>query len=123
MPHLVLEHTANIGEELLGPELFTRLHTLLAELAKVDVSNCKSRAVRLDRFHVGDGSMAVAFAHLNVRILAGRPATLKAAIAKRCLAVLEEHLAPAACGFDLQITVEVHDMERSAYAKGVIRPA
>jgi 5-carboxymethyl-2-hydroxymuconate isomerase len=123
MPHLTLEYTANIGEELVTPELFSHLHAVLAELAGIELSGCKSRAVRLDRFYLGDGSTPVAFAHLEVGIFAGRPGELKTAIAKRCLAALEEHLAPAACGLDLQITVEVRDMERSAYAKALVRPA
>jgi len=123
MPHLTLEYTANIGEELLSPELFSHLHAVLAELAGIELSGCKSRAVRLERFLVGDGTARVAFAHLDVRIFAGRPSELRTALARRCLAVLEEYLAPAACDLDLQLTVEVRDMEREAYAKATVRPA
>jgi 5-carboxymethyl-2-hydroxymuconate isomerase len=117
MPHLTLEYTGNIDQPLDFDELFARLHGVLAEVAAISVDNCKSRAIRLDTYYVGDGLDRGAFVHLTVRFLAGRAPELKQQIGRRCLAVLEAAFAPSLVELGLQITVELQDIERPTYFK------
>ena len=117
MPHLTLEYTSNIEQPPQFDELFARLHGVLAGVAAIPVGNCKSRAIRLEEYYVGDGLGRGAFVHLTVRFLAGRAPELKEQIGRRCLAVLEAAFAPSLGELDLQITVELQDIERPTYFK------
>jgi 5-carboxymethyl-2-hydroxymuconate isomerase len=117
MPHLLLEHSANVTPPLEAAEVMPPLVRLLVELAGVDPANCKGRVVRHDEYHVGDGDPRRAFAHLELRLLAGRPEAVKAELGRRALAVLMGLVGEAATRLDLQVTVEVRDLDRTLYFK------
>jgi 5-carboxymethyl-2-hydroxymuconate isomerase len=117
MPHLTLEYTGNIDQEIRVAEVFPRLHQVLEQVADVDPANCKSRAIRLDCYWIGLGDEGNAFVHLTIRLLAGRSAAVKRELGGRSLRILEEYFAPSAAALALQLTVEVVNMERQGYFK------
>ena len=117
MPQVTLEYTANIAQEVHAHELFSELHQTLADVLGVRVDNCKSRAFRLDAYHIGKGEAQNAFVHLDVRFLAGRPLEVKQDVGQRCLRLLEAYFEPSRAALELQITVEVRDVERQTYFK------
>lgn len=116
MPHLTLEYTKNMEQEIDFDDLFPRLHQALVDVAAIPIGNCKSRASRLDNYYVADGSPQHAFVHLAIRFMEGRSAELKRNIGRGCLAVLEE-LCCSPAGLELQITVEIQDIVRTTYFK------
>lgn len=117
MPHLTLEHTANLRANMPLQGLFARLHAILHEVGKIELANCKSRAVERDRYYIGDGAPGGGFVHLDVRFLEGRPPDAKQEIGRRMLALLREcyGTSPAAAG--VQLTVEIRDIQRPTYFK------
>ncbi len=117
MPHVTLEYTDNIDQTIEFHDLFAELHQVLASTAGINVNNCKSRAIRLHTYHIGEGQTENAFVHLEIRLLQGRPAELKREIGQRGLQVLERHFGPSLGEHNLQITLEVRDMQRQAYFK------
>jgi 5-carboxymethyl-2-hydroxymuconate isomerase len=118
MPHLTLEYTAGLRPNVEFEDLFARLHVLLSDTAGIKQGNCKSRAIELSEFYVGDGTSADGFVHLAVRFLEGRSAELKQEVGRRILAVLGECFGvPAPPGDGPQITVQIEDIERAAYFK------
>ena len=117
MPHLRLEYTGNVSQQVRADELLPALHRLLARVAGIQAGNCKSRLVRLSEYCVGGGEAGHAFVHLEIRVLEGRAPEVKREIGERSLAVLEEYFAPARSESELQITVEVIDMQRASYFK------
>lgn len=123
MPHLTLQYTGNIEQEIRVAELFPRLHRVLEQVAGVDVLNCKSRAVHLDRYCIGVGDAEGAFVHLEIRLLEGHSAAVKQEVGERSLRILEAYFAPAAKGLALQVTVEVVDMLRQSYFKAASNAA
>jgi 5-carboxymethyl-2-hydroxymuconate isomerase len=116
MPHLTLEYTKNIDQEITFDDLFARLHQVLVDVSSIPIANCKSRASRLDNYYIADGGPQHAFVHLTIRFMAGRSVELKRDIGRRCLEVLEEVCCSPA-GLELQITVEIQDIERTTYFK------
>jgi len=116
MPHVTLEYTGNIDHPIEFHDLFSELHQVLASAAGIDVNNCKSRAIRLQTYHIGEGQTENAFAHLEIQLLQGRSVELKREIGERGLRVLAKHLMPSGEP-DLQITLEIRDMQRDAYFK------
>ena len=117
MPHLILEYTAGLRPDVEFEGLFARMHDVLCDVAGIKKGNCKSRAIKLDRYLIGDGTSAEGFVHLDVRFLAGRPLELKEEIGHQLLAVLKQSYVSRAQQGDLQITVEIRDIERAAYFK------
>ena len=117
MPHLTLEYTANITQEIDSRELFSELHQVLGEIGGICIENCKSRARSLNLYHIAKGATESAFIHLEIRLFEGRPPTLKAAIGDNCLHILENYFAESISQLDLQITVEICDMQKPNYFK------
>jgi 5-carboxymethyl-2-hydroxymuconate isomerase len=115
MPHITLEYTTNLAREVAGPDLFARLHQVLVDAGGVDIGNCKSRAVALDTYLVGDGAAGSGFVHLDVRILEGQPADVKSDVGRRLLEALGQAYAAAPPG--TQLTVELREMTRKQYFK------
>lgn len=117
MPHLRLEYTANVQQKTGFDALFSELHHALANVGGINIGNCKGRAFRLDDYYVADGQAGVAFVHLDVRILAGRPDELKQTIGAALMDVLKAHYAPSGAGPEVQLSVEIQDIHKPAYFK------
>lgn len=117
MPQMTLEYTANIPQEINTRDLFSGLHQTVADILGISVDNCKSRAFRLDAYHIGRREDQGAFAHLEVRFLDGRPLEVKQEVGQQCLSLLEAYFEPSPTELALQITVEVRDIQRATYFK------
>jgi len=117
MPHLTLEYTPNLDQEIVADVLFARLHQVLAEVGGIAIGNCKSRIVCLDGYYIATGGPRNAFVHLTIRFLEGRAIELKQKVGRASLRVLDEYFAPSSATLDLQLTVEMQDIERATYFK------
>lgn len=117
MPQITLEYTDNVGapDDLDG--LFAELHRILSEVGGIRIENCKSRAVALRDYRVGEGEKAGAFVHLEVAILDGRSLELRQKLGGEMLGALEAAFRTASDDLDLQITVEVREMPKDLYFK------
>ncbi len=113
MPHLTLEYTAGITKPIEPATLFAPLHQILANVAAIDINNCKSRAIRLDKYFVADGKADIPFVHLHIRFFGGQSIALKKEIAQKSAA----HLAAYFAESNAQITVEISDIQRESYVK------
>jgi len=117
VPHLILEYTDNIAIRPDFKALFLELHTLLNNLAGAELASCKSRALELKEYVIGDGSQNHAFVHLNISLLAGRSQSIKEKIGNTALQLLEEHFRNAYQQKSLQLTVKMQDMPVELYFK------
>jgi len=117
MPHLRLEYTANVPQKVDFDALFSELHHTLANVGGASLGNCKGRAFRLDDYFVADGQAAVAFVHLDVRVLEGRSDEWKQTVGAALMNVLKAHYTPSGVGPAVQLTLEIQDIHKSAYFK------
>lgn len=117
MPHLTLEYSSNLNEEINYQELFHQLHQVLNEVGNISLGNFKSRAIRREQFVVGHGNIEDAFVHLEMRLLEGKSATLKEVLGQECMLILKEYFKVQLTEFALQITVDIVDMPRDNYFK------
>ncbi|MEN8172365.1 MAG: 5-carboxymethyl-2-hydroxymuconate Delta-isomerase [Chloroflexota bacterium] len=117
MPHLTLEYTGNIKQEIDSEAVFSHLHQILATTGGIKIDNCKSRAVRMEDYFIARGGPAKAFVHLEIHFLEGRSEKIKQAIGKESLEVLKAYFASSIEKLDLQINVEITEIRRSAYHK------
>lgn len=120
MPHLLLEHSANIAHAPSTTALFQRLHQVLIELAGSAPTDLKSRRIAYEDYLVGEGTHQDAFVHLCVSLLSGRDISVRQRIKETCLALLIEAFVPKdnePTHLQPRISVEVREMERATYGK------
>ena len=116
MPHLTLEHTANVSPQVSFETLFLRLHEILAN-AGIEITNCKSRSLERSSFYIANGQELAAFIHLDLRFLEGISDEAKREIGENALSILKEYFPTPDDIDDLQITVEINDIKRQDYFK------
>ena len=90
MPHIILEYSDNLLDTPDLQAFWAKLHPALVATAGCRPQDIKSRAYRAEPFRMGDGAPANAFAHLTIRLLAGRDAEARARIGQAALGLLAE---------------------------------
>ncbi|WNI16062.1 5-carboxymethyl-2-hydroxymuconate Delta-isomerase [Actinacidiphila sp. ITFR-21] len=117
MPHLVLEYSGNVRDDIRSGPLLRELHGVLALAGGFRVQDFKGRAVRMADYAIGDGSIEQAFVNLDLRTFAGKSDELKQAISQAALDVLvrafSRTMAETACDISVQIT----ELDRVSYAR------
>lgn len=73
MAHFVLEYSANLGlTELQLQDLLEQLHTAAEQTGLFPRKGVRSRAYPCEQFRMADGNPSHGFAHLEVKVGAGR---------------------------------------------------
>lgn len=117
MPHVILECSDNIIEQLHVSSLFAEIHLILEKQLPTQLSSCKSRCVVHNLFYLGDGDKANAFLHLTVKVLAGRTNEVKNQLGEHLLKLLGEHVQSYKNKSGLQLSIEILDLNEH-YFKG-----
>jgi 5-carboxymethyl-2-hydroxymuconate isomerase len=110
MPHMIVEYSANIEDELRTDLLFPKLCDAGVQTGVFACSGIRVRGEPRSRYHISDGHSDNAFVHTILRVGHGREeATLKAA-GDRIYAVICDHLAPMAAMRALNISMEIQEI-------------
>ena len=117
MPHIILEYSDNLLDTPDLQAFWAKLHPALVATAGCRPQDIKSRAYRAEPFRMGDGAQDNAFAHLTIRLLAGRDAEARARIGQAALGLLAETFPRTLAERPFDITVELADMPRDSYFK------
>ncbi|MFJ4601538.1 5-carboxymethyl-2-hydroxymuconate Delta-isomerase [Streptomyces griseoluteus] len=117
MPHLVLEYSGNVRDDVDPVAVFGKLHNTLAEAGGFRLQDFKSRAVPMDRFLIGDGSHEQSFVNLDIRTFAGKSVEARAAISEAALAVLTGFFPATLRETACDISVQVTELDRAIYAR------
>ncbi len=117
MPQITLQYTTNIDQSINIKDLFIKIHRILANVGGIKIENCKSRAIKIEDYYIGQGESSNAFVHVNVAFLEGRPLELKKDIGGQLLGLLKKYYTSSIAEFNLQITVEIRDIMKELYFK------
>lgn len=119
MPQLEIEYSAQlpIKDEL--PKLAVDLHYVIAREADADLASFKTRITPLENVVIGDGDVKSAMVHLDIRLLSGRSNAVKFSTGEAALATLIDRLEWLVGDYQVDFTVEVHDLDRQNYFKHV----
>jgi 5-carboxymethyl-2-hydroxymuconate isomerase len=80
MPHLIIEYSSNIEDQIDLPGLIEELHTTAVSTGVFPLGGIRTRAARRSDYRIADGDPENGFVFLTVRYGAGRTIeTLKAA--------------------------------------------
>ena len=112
MPHIIVEHSSNIEDQIDLPDLLQGLHDALAAEG-IDKARIKTRSIPLSHAVVGDHGSSGHMVHITLLLLAGRDVATKKQYADPLHAlakgVLQEKLPQCA------VTLEVRDMNSDTY--------
>lgn len=112
MPHLILEHSANIESHIMQSEVIQHLHATMIASGLFNASDVKSRSYCTHNFAVGEKAMNGSFGHVSIYLLEGRTQEQKINLTQSIRKTLGEHLH----GVD-QLSVDIRDMVRDTYQK------
>jgi 5-carboxymethyl-2-hydroxymuconate isomerase len=117
MPQISVEYSESLTEAFDRRGFALALHPAAAEMIGSAVPAFKTRFRTTGETVIGSGDPGEAMIHVDLAILPGRDAELKARLGELTLAVLADHLKPAT-GLNTQVTVEIRDL--ASYHKQVL---
>jgi 5-carboxymethyl-2-hydroxymuconate isomerase len=111
MPHIVLQHSNNIIEKSGFKKLFTDYHVYLAGSLSTEMNRCKSRALEISNYCVGDNDPKHAFIHVDLRILRGRGPDKLRDVGMQLMEITRNHFAESLKNLNTQVTLEISDLQ------------
>ena len=94
MPHLIVEYSANIEDQIALDALLDKLHTCALGTGVFPLGGLRVRAHRADAFRIADKAPDNGFVHVTALIGHGRPLDVQQRAAEELFAVLTKHLEP-----------------------------
>lgn len=112
MAHFVLEYSDNLGQDdstIQG--LFDELHTAAAETGLFPLKGIRSRGYCCEQYRMADGNPQHAFAHLEVKLGAGRSMEDRQSAADSFFVVFCEHFAAQIEKQGVALSFEMRELE------------
>lgn len=121
MPHLRMEHSSNLARRVELEDVAHRLRAALAETGVFPVAGIRVRCIDTGPCSIADGHPDNAFAHLELRIGAGRDLETRRRAGGRVFAAAREAFAAELDGghFALSLEIVEIDEETSWKANGI----
>ena len=92
MPHLIVEYSANIEEEIDLLGFMEKLRDAAVQSGVMALGGIRVRAERRDQYLIADGDPENGFVHIMVRLAQGRPLEVRKQFADDLYALASEHL-------------------------------
>ncbi len=119
MPHLTIEHSANLSS-FPADALLAAVNSSLCASGEVrQESDLKSRVVSIEQVRIGIAGTPRAFVYAQLRLLAGRSAEAKKELSTRIADALRTHC-PRPAGVEVQLSVEIVDMDSGSFSKDLL---
>ena len=111
MPHIVIEHSANIESDVPPQSLVDAMHAAAIATGIADVAGFRTRAARRDFYRIGNGDPSNGFVHIVARIRHGRSIEQRKSLAEALMSAANAALEPAFAARPLALSVEVHEID------------
>ena len=109
MPHLIVEYSANIGDQIALDALLDKLHTCALGTGVFPLGGLRVRAHRTDAYRIADKAPENGFVHVTALIGHGRALDVQQRAAEEFFAVLTEHLEALYAKSPLAISLNVQE--------------
>lgn len=113
MPHIAIDYTANLTDDLLPLALPAKLHKAAQDLGVFPSNGLRTFARAIDQFHVGTATRDEAFINIQIRIAPGRPEELRQRIVDSLFASAEQTLAALIEKRPVGLQLEITELDRS----------
>jgi len=114
MPHVVVEYSANLEEELDIRALLKKIHDAVLASGVFKISAVLTRAERREVYVIADGDPDNAFMHIDVRMGPGRDAATRMSVAQGVLDTIVTETREVFARTGLGLSVEVREIDNSA---------
>lgn len=115
MPQLILEYSSNIIETDNLQELLKSINIFLNETLPTELASCKSRAIKLNTFCIGNGDERNALVHVSLKVMPGRTFEKLNEVGNGIMKMLKDYFYHSLKQLSLQITVEISELEKTYY--------
>ena len=110
MPHLIVEYSANIEDQIALDALLDKLHACALRTGVFPLGGLRVRAHRADAYRIADLSRDNGFVHVTALIGHGRPLDVQQRAGRELLAALTEHLDELYARSPLAISLNIQEM-------------
>ena len=114
MPHIIIEYSANLEEQVSPRRLVDALHQAALDTGVLPIGGLRTRAERRDVYAVADRDPENAFVAVLVRMGQGRDAATRRRVAETLMTALERETAEAFRTRGLGLTVEVQEIDAAS---------
>ena len=109
MPHLIVEYSANIEDQIALDALLDKLHACALDTGVFPLGGLRVRAHRTDAYRIADKAPENGFVHATALIGHGRPLDVQQRAAEQLFAVLTAHLDELFAKSPLAISLNVQE--------------
>ena len=113
MPHIAIDYSSNLANDLQPLDLPRKLHEAAQAMGVFPINGLRTFARAIDQYHVGAGSQGEAFINIQVRIAPGRPEELRQRIVDTLFATAEQTLAELIARRPVGLQLEITEFDRS----------
>lgn len=122
MPHLTIEYSANLEEDLEIQRLIDHLHETTAAIEAFPMAGLRTRGERRDHYRIADGHRDNRFVHAVLRIGHGRELEVRKAAGEKIFDALVNFLNEISAQRPLAISFEIQELDPNTnYKTGNIR--
>ncbi|MBD9675788.1 5-carboxymethyl-2-hydroxymuconate Delta-isomerase [Pseudomonas sp. PDM18] len=113
MPHIAIDYTANLADDLAPLGLAQKLHEAAQSLGVFPINGLRTFARAIGEYQVGANTKNEAFINIQVRIAPGRPEELRQRIVDTLFATAEQTLAALIEKRPVGLQLEITEFDRS----------
>ena len=113
MPHIAIDYTANLTDDLLPLELPRKVHEAAQGLGVFPLNGLRTFARAIEEYQVGANTANEAFINIHIRIAPGRPEELRQRIVDTLFATAEQTLAALIEKRPVGLQLEITELDRS----------
>ncbi len=119
MPHIIIEHSSDINNDLiLKIQNGTQATLSSVKEGNFDLEQCKVRSHAFEQYLVGSSNQNhSSFLHVTIKILAGRSAEVRKIVAQKVIDFLNQTLSKNIKSQRFDLSVDVVEMDRNTYQK------
>jgi len=111
MPHIIIEHSSNILEEVSLDEMGKSIHTIFLEVSETfKLSTLRTRLLQ-DDYYMADGADKHCFVHVIVELLAGRANDIKQGLIDKIILYLNSSFSKSIVEKNCLISVELREID------------
>jgi 5-carboxymethyl-2-hydroxymuconate isomerase len=111
MPHVIVEYSANIEDEIRVPQLLAAVHEGVEQTKIAELAGLRTRAERREEFRIADNHPSNGFVAIIVRIAQGRTLETRKILLDAVTAAATKHLEPVFSAAPLALSIEVQEID------------
>jgi 5-carboxymethyl-2-hydroxymuconate isomerase len=114
MPHLTIEYSANLENQIDIPVLVETVHQAALKTGVFEVAAVRTRASRRDYYEIADGHHDNTFVAITVRVAPGRPPETRKRLGQEIFDAACEYLQKVYDTTPIGISLEVQEIDNIA---------